>query len=100
MPKLSYAAARRCDGYSMVIDRSAVALQDGPSPIKQSRSSLVHDLDARAVIALDEAREMPAGGKRTAAIHKAIVLRNAVEIHEFLIGKSGASTAGRRLRNC
>jgi len=53
MRKLSYAAAgRRCDDYSMVIDRSAVAQQDEPSPVKQSRSSLVHDLDARAVIAL------------------------------------------------
>jgi hypothetical protein len=58
---LSCAAGRRCDGYSMVIERSAASLQDGLSPIKQSQSSLAHDLDARAVIALDEAREMPPG---------------------------------------
>jgi hypothetical protein len=65
---LSCAAGRRRDGYSMVIERSAVSLQDGLSPIKQSRSSLAHDLDARAVIALDEAREMPSGDERTEAV--------------------------------
>jgi hypothetical protein len=74
----------------MVTRRSAVSLQDGLSPIRQSQSSLAHDLDARAVIALDEAREMPLGDDRTEAFHKAIVLRNAVEIHEFLSGKRGA----------
>ena len=74
----------------MVIERSAVSLQDGLSPIKQSQSSLAHDLDARAVIALDEAREMPSGDERTEAIHKAIALRNAAELHELLCGKRGA----------
>jgi hypothetical protein len=84
---LSCSAGRRCDGYSMVIERSAVSLQAGLSPIKQSQSSLAHDLDARAVIALDEARDMPAGDERTEATHKAIVLRNAAEMHELLCGK-------------
>jgi hypothetical protein len=74
----------------MVIERSAVSLQDGLSPIKQSQSSLAHDLEARAVIALDEAHEMPPGDERTEAIHKAIVLRNAAELHELLCGKRGA----------
>jgi hypothetical protein len=88
---LSRAAGRRCDGYSMVIERGAVSLQDGLSPIKQIQSALARDLDARAVIALDEARKMSPGDERTEAIHKAIVLRNAVEIHELLCGKRGAS---------
>ena len=73
----------------MVIKRSAVLLQNGLSPIKQSQSSLAHDLDARAVIALDEAREMPPGDKRNEATHKAVVLRNAAEMHEWLCGKRG-----------
>ena len=74
----------------MVIKRSAVLLQNGLSPIKQSQSSLAHDLDARAVIALDEAREMPPGVERTAAIQKAIVSRNAAEILQLLGRKRGA----------
>ena len=87
---LSRAADRRCDGHSMVIERSAVTPQDGLFPIKQSQSSLAHDLDARAVIALGEAREMPPGDERNEATHKAIVLRNAAEMHELLCGKRGA----------
>jgi hypothetical protein len=86
---LSCAAGRRCDGYSMVIERSAASLQDGLSRIKQSQSSLAHDLDARAVTALDEALEMPPGDERNEATHKAVVLRNAAEMHEWLCCKRG-----------
>ena len=74
----------------MVIERSAASLQDGLSPIKQSQWSLAHDLDARAVIALGEAREMPPGDERTEAMQKALVLRNAAEIQQLLGGKRGA----------
>ena len=74
----------------MVIERSAASLQDGLSPIKQSQSSLAHDLDARAVIALGEAREMPPGDERTEALHKAMIFRNAAEIHWHLGRKRGA----------
>jgi hypothetical protein len=74
----------------MVIARSAVTPQDGPSSIEQSQSSLGDDLGARALIALDAAREMPPGDARTEATHKAIVLRNAAELHELLCGKRGA----------
>ena len=74
----------------MVTERSAASLQDGLSPNKQTQSALAHDLDARAVIALDEAREMPPGDERTEANNKAIVLRNAAELHELLCGKRGA----------
>ena len=68
----------------MVIQRSAVTPQDGLSPIEQSQSALAHDLDARAVIALDEARDMPPGDERTEAMHKAMALRNAAELQQLL----------------
>ena len=74
----------------MVIARSAISLRDRLSPIEQPQSSLGHDLGARAVIALDEARAMPPGDERTEATHKAIVLRNAAELHQLLCGKRGA----------
>jgi hypothetical protein len=74
----------------MVIQRSAVTPQGGLSPIKQARSALAHNLDAMAVIALDEAREMPPGEERTEAIQKAMVFRNAAEIHQLLGRKRGA----------
>ena len=74
----------------MVIERSAVSPQDGLSPIRQSQSSLAHDLDARAAAALNEAREMPPGDERTEAINKATVFRNAARIHELLCGKRDA----------
>ena len=61
--------------------------------VKQTQSSLAHDLDARAVAALDEAREMPPGDERTEAIHKAMVFRNAAEIHQLLGSKRGAAPA-------
>ena len=78
---LSGAAGRRCDGYSMVIRSRAISRQ------KETQSSLAHDLNAGAVAALDEAREMPPGDERTEAAHKAIVLRNAAELHEWLCSK-------------
>lgn len=71
----------------MVIQRSAVTPQDRLSLIKQTRSALAHDLDARAAVALGEAHGMPPGDERTEAINKAIVLRNAVELHELLSSK-------------
>ena len=87
---LSRAADRRCDGHSMVIERSAGTPQDGLFPIKQSQSSLAHDLADRAATALEEAGEMPPGDERTEANNKATVFRNAAEMHELLCGKRGA----------
>jgi hypothetical protein len=71
----------------MVIGRSAVSLQDGPSSIKPSQSSLGDDLNARAAAALDEAQEIPPGDERTEAINKATVFRNAAEIHRLSLGR-------------
>ena len=56
---------------------------------KETPSTLAHDLNAGAVAALDEAREMPPGDQRTEATHKAIILRNAAEMHEWLCAKRG-----------
>ena len=56
---------------------------------KEAPSTLAHDLNAGAVAALDEAREMPPGDERNEATHKAVVLRNAAEMHEWLCCKRG-----------
>ena len=39
--------------------------------------------------ALDEARDMPPGDGRAEAMNKAMILRNAVEVHEHFCGKGG-----------
>ncbi|WJR75522.1 hypothetical protein [Bradyrhizobium sp. NP1] len=39
--------------------------------------------------ALDEAREMPSGNQRTEVMNKAMILRNAAEMHEHFFSKSG-----------
>jgi hypothetical protein len=57
---------------------------------KETPSTLAHDLNAGAVAALDEAREMPPRDERTEAIHKAMVFRNAAETHQLLGRKRGA----------
>ena len=57
---------------------------------KEAPSTLAHDLNAGAVAALDEAREMPPGEERTEAIQKTMVFRNAAEIHRLLGRKRGA----------
>ena len=57
---------------------------------KETPSTLAHDLSAGAVAALDEAREMPPGEERSEAIQKAMVFRNAAEIHQLLGRKCGA----------
>jgi hypothetical protein len=42
------------------------------------------------VVALDEARELPPGDQRKEAMNRAMILRNAAEMHEHLLSKSGA----------
>jgi len=61
--------------------------------MKPTRSSLANELNIRAVAALDEAREMPPGKGRTMAMQKAIILRNAAEMHGHFVGKSGRPPA-------
>ena len=62
------------------------------SEVKQVQSSLAHDMDARAVTALDEAREMPPGDGRAEAMNKAKILRNAVDMLGLFSGKGEAPT--------
>ena len=50
------------------------------------------DLDAEAQAALDEAREMPQGPARTAALKKAGMLRNAADSHGIVYAKRGRPT--------
>ena len=87
------AAGRRFDAYSIVVHLggSAPSAQANSSfaPMKRTQSSLANKRNIRAVAALDEAREMPPGDGRAEAMHKAMILRNAVEVHEHFFGKSG-----------
>jgi hypothetical protein len=56
---------------------------------RQNPSTLAQDLNASSVAALDKAREMPSGDERTEAMHKAMALRNAAELHQLLGRKRG-----------
>jgi hypothetical protein len=47
------------------------------------------ELDAQAQIALDEARAMPPGPEKTAALRKAGMLRNAADSNGFTFAKLG-----------
>jgi hypothetical protein len=58
--------------------------------MKPTKSSLANELNMRAVAALDEAREMPPGNGRTKAMQKAVILRNAAEMHGHFVGESGS----------
>ena len=60
------------------------------APMKRAQSSVADELNIRAVAALDEAREMPPGDGRAEVMNKAMILRNAVEVHEHFCGKGGA----------
>jgi hypothetical protein len=60
------------------------------APMKRTQSSLADKLNIGAVAALDRAREMPPGETRAEAMNKAMILRNAVEVHEHFCGKGGA----------
>jgi hypothetical protein len=88
------AANCRCDAHSVVVhlDGPAQSAQASTSfaPTKRTRPSLAKELDARAVATLDEARGMPPGDQRTEAMNKAMILRNAAEMHEHFFSKSGA----------
>ncbi len=56
-------------------------------PVKPPLASLVDELNVRARAALDAAREMPPGVRRAEAMNEAMILRNAVEMHEHFLGK-------------
>ena len=64
---LSCAAGRRCDACSVVVDLGGPRHQLGQTAgllrMKPAESSVADELNSRAVAALDEAREMPPGGR-------------------------------------
>ncbi|SIO54218.1 NikR C terminal nickel binding domain-containing protein [Bradyrhizobium erythrophlei] len=88
------AADRRRDAHSMVVHLGGQAqpahANSSFAPTKRTRPSLAKELDARAVAALDEVRGIPPGDQRTEAMNKAMILRNAAEMHEHFFSKSGA----------
>ena len=91
---LSCAVGRRRDAYSVVIylDRPPLSAQAKGSfvPVKPPLASLADELNIRATAALNAAREMPPGIRRTRAMNKAMILRNAAEFHEHFLGKGDA----------
>jgi hypothetical protein len=58
-------------------------------PQRTRQSPDVHDLDAKAAAALEEARDMPPGAERTEAMKKAGILRNAADIQGLFFAKRG-----------
>ena len=85
---------RQRDDYSVVVHLGGFLLSAQASnsfvPVKRRMSSLVDELNIRATAALDEAREIPPGARRAKAMNKAMILRNAVELHEHFLGKGRA----------
>lgn len=59
------------------------------SPQRTRPSTKVHDLDAKASAALEEARDMSPGPERTEAMKKAGILRNAADIQGIFFAKRG-----------
>ena len=91
---LSCAFGRRRDAYSVVIHLNRVSLSAHANssfvPVKRPLASLADELNVRATAALIAAREMPPGVRRAKAMNKAMILRNAVEMHEHFLGKGDA----------
>ena len=58
-------------------------------PQATRRTPEILDLDAKAVAALEAAREMPAGPERTEAMKQAGILRNATDIQGVFFAKRG-----------
>jgi hypothetical protein len=55
-------------------------------------SSEVLDLDAQAIVVLDQARAMPPGPERVEAFKRAGILRNAAEKQVIVFAKRGWPT--------
>jgi hypothetical protein len=89
---LLHIAGRCFDAHTMVAGLGV------PLPSAQSSNSselipasLACELSTKAIDALDRAREMPSGDKRTAAMRSAAVLGNAAEILAYFSVTKGAS---------
>ena len=88
------AVGRQRDDYPVVVHLGGFPLSaqanSSFAPVKRPLSLLADELNIRATAALDKAREMPPGVRRAKAMNKAMILRNALEIHEHFLGKGGA----------
>jgi hypothetical protein len=60
------------------------------APEKKERPKF--DLDAQALIALEEARKMTPGPERTEAMKRAGILRNAADLQGLFFAKRGRPT--------
>jgi hypothetical protein len=69
--------------------RQSVASEAREMPQRFRQSSDVHDLDAKATAALEEARDLPPGPERTEAMKKAGIIRNAANIQGLFFAKRG-----------
>jgi hypothetical protein len=88
------AVAYQRGDYSVVVRPGGFALSAQASSsfatVKRPMPLVLDELNMRAIAARDEAREMPPGVRRTKATNKAMILRNAVELHEHFLGKGAA----------
>jgi hypothetical protein len=78
------------DDYSVVVQLGGFPLSAQASSSFVPERPVSDELNIRATAALDEAREMPPGIRRAKAMNKAMILCNAVEIHEHFLGKGSA----------
>ena len=73
------------------LDRVSLSAQAESSfMVKRPLASLADKLNVRATAALNAGREMPPGVRRAKAMNKAMILRNAVNMHEHFLGKGDA----------
>jgi hypothetical protein len=73
------------------LDRVPLSAQAKSSfEVKRHLASLADKLNIRATAALNAAHEMPPGVRRAKAMNKAMILRNAVDMHELFLGKGDA----------
>jgi hypothetical protein len=91
---LARAVGRRRDANSVVIHLGKLVLSAQASSsyalVKRLLASLAYELNVRAMAALDAACKIPSRVQRVKAMNKAMILRNAVEIHEHFFGKGDA----------
>ncbi|UGX95304.1 hypothetical protein G6321_00009230 [Bradyrhizobium barranii subsp. barranii] len=70
---------RRIDAHTMVAGLGVPSTQASSSS-ESIPVSLACELNSRAINALDRARKLPSGDKRTVAMRRAAILGNAAEI--------------------
>lgn len=75
----------------MVVHRDPIPAADTDgafAPLKQTRS-VACELDIRAALARDAARQMPLGDARTETLREVMILENAAEMHRHFLPRLG-----------